>query len=366
VHWTLNGNDMDVLKTTETSITHVIPPGNVEWRVDAVFDGCPTTRSAKSHFLVPAAQTCVTDAPVLLAPADGAANLDSPVRFDWNPVSTAIGYVVVIRNKDGAPTKLAETVTRTAATKAVSEGRNEWWVVAFFNGCPPVESQHQFFTVTETACDDTRPILFAPAEGASRLASPVHFEWSRVKNATSYKVWAAAGDEDESVIGTTTVNKLTVAVSGGTIHWHVQAFFASCPALDSATSTFSVRNAPPPCTNPDRPVATVPAQVASGSSYNVRWNAVANATSYELQESSLADFSAAATQVVTDLSAAFAHTAATAAQKWRYRVRAISSCNDERGPYSRVVTVTVIPETPQKQTSVEVGTENTVRQTIFI
>ena len=366
VHWTLNGNDMDVLKTTDTSITHLVPPGAVEWRVDAVFDGCPTTRSAKSHFNVLPAQTCVTEAPVLTAPADGATNLDSPVRFDWNPVSNAVGYLVVLRNKDGSPTELAETTTRTAVTKAVSEGRNEWWVVAFFNGCPPQESKHQFFTVTETACDDVRPILFTPAEGAVGLASPVHFEWSNVKDATEYKVWAAVDDDDESVIGTTTVNKLTIGVPGGTIHWHVQAFFKSCPALDSATSTFTVRTAPPPCTTPDRPHATAPAQVASGSEYNVRWNAVPNATSYELQESSLTDFSSATTQVVTDLSAAFTHTAATAAQKWLYRVRAISSCNDERGAYSRVVVVTVIPETPRKQTSVEVGSERPVHQTIFI
>jgi hypothetical protein len=366
VHWTLNGNDMDVLKTTATSITHLVPPGSVEWHVEAVFDGCPTTRSAKSHFSVLPAQTCITEAPVLSAPADGASNLDSPVRFDWNPVSNAAGYVLVIRSRDGSPTGLAETVTRTAVTKAVPEGQNEWWVVAFFNGCPPAESKHQFFSVTETSCDDVRPILLAPAEGDSGLASPVHFEWSHVKNATSYKVWAAVDDQDESVIGSTTVNKLTISVPGGTIHWHVQAFFNSCPSLDSATSTFSVLNTPPSCTTPDRTHATVPAQVASGSTYNVRWNAVANATSYELQESSLADFSAATTQVVTDLSAAFTHTAATATQKWRYRVRAISSCNDDRGPYSRVVIVTVLSETPQKQTSVEVGTAAAVRQTIFI
>ncbi|HEV7487884.1 MAG TPA: hypothetical protein VGQ65_19615 [Thermoanaerobaculia bacterium] len=366
LHWTLNGNDMDVLKTTATSISHLVPPGAVEWRVDAIFDGCPTTRSVKSHFTVLPAQTCVTDAPVLTAPADGAANLDSPVHFDWNPVSNAVGYLVVIRSKDSSPTELAETTTRTGVTKAVSEGQNEWWVVAFFNGCPPAESKHQFFTVTETNCDDIRPILFAPAEDASGLASPVHFEWSHVKNATEYKVWASVDDDDESVIGTTTVNKLTIGVPGGTIRWHVQAFFQSCPALDSATSTFTVRTAPPPCATSTRPVATAPAQVASGSVYNVRWNAVPNATSYELQESSLTDFSSATTQVVSDVSAAFTHTAATAAQKWLYRVRAISSCNDERGAYSRVVIVTVIPETPQKQTSVEAGSLSAVRQNIFI
>lgn len=366
VHWTLNGNDMDVLKTTSTSITHLVPPGNVEWRVEALFDGCPTTRSAKSHFTVLPAPSCITEAPVPTTPADGAANLDSPVRFDWNPVSNAVGYLVVIRSKDGAPTQLAETTTRTAVTRAVAEGQSEWWVVAFFNGCPPAESKHQFFTMTETSCDDVHPLLLAPGEGSTGLASPVHFEWSHVRNATSYKVWAAVDDQDESVIGTTTVNKLTVAIPGGTIRWHVQAFFQSCPALDSATSAFSARTTPPPCATPERTAATAPAQIASGSTYNVRWNAVPNTTSYELQESALTDFSTATTKVVTDLSAGFSHTAPTAAQKWLYRVRAISSCNDERGPYSRVVLVAIIPETPQRQTSVEVGTANAVRQNIFI
>jgi hypothetical protein len=366
VHWTLNGNDMPVLKTTDTSITEVVPPGVVEWHVEAIFDGCPSTRSAKAHFTIPPAQNCSTDGPGLASPNNGATSVDSPVRFNWNPVSNAIAYVLFVRSKDGAPTALAETTTRTAVTKEMPSGDTEWWVVAFFNGCPPAESAHFHFTVTETNCDNPRPILYTPADDAVGLASPVHFEWSRIEGATSYKVWAAVDDDSESVIGTTTDPKLTVDVPSGTISWHVEAFFKSCPSLESATNTFKVRKSPPPCSTPDRPAATAPAQVASNSTYTVRWSAVLNATSYELQESSSTDFSSAATQVVTDLAASFTHTAATTAQKWRYRVRAISSCNDERGAYSRVVTVTVLPNTPQKQVSVEVGTLSSIRQTVFI
>ena len=366
VIWTLNGDNMPVLKTTETSLKHVIPPGVIEWRVEAVFDGCPSVRSSKSRFTIPSAPSCSPDGPVLAAPADGATNLDSPVKFNWDPVSNAIGYVVFVRHKDGSPTELAVTTTRTVVTKAMPEGASEWWVVAFFNGCPPAESKHSFFSVAETTCDNPRAILFAPEDNATGLPSPVRFEWSRIDNATEYKVWAAVDDDDESVIGTTTVNKLTVDVPSGTIHWHVEAFFKSCPSLESATSTFKVRKSPPPCGTPDRPKATAPAQVASNSAYNVRWNSVPNATSFELQESTTSDFVAASTQVVPDLAAGFVHTTPVTAQKWFYRVRAISSCNDERGAYSQVVVVTVLPDTPQKQTSIEVGTQSTIRQTIFI
>jgi hypothetical protein len=338
----------------------------VDWRVEAIFDGCPSMRSAKSRFTIPPAQNCSTDGPALASPADGASSVDSPVRFNWNPISNALAYVLFVRNKDGAATAIAETSIRTAVTKEMPGGTTEWWVVAFFNGCPPAESTHFHFTVTETNCDNPRPILYTPADDATGLASPVHFEWSRIENASSYKVWAAAGDDTESVIGTTTVPRLTVDVPSGIIHWHVEAFFKSCPSLESATSKFKVRKSPPPCGTPDRPVATAPAQVASNSAYTVRWNAIANATSYELQESSSTDFTSATTQVVTDLAASFTHTAAANAQKWLYRVRAISSCNDERGPYSHVIIVTVLADTPQKSTSVEIGTQSAIKQTVFI
>ena len=365
VHWTLNGNDMPVLKTTETSLTQIVSPGIVDWYVDAIFDGCPSTRSAKSRFTIPPAQNCSTEGPDLQSPADGA-TVDSPVHFSWNPVSNAIAYVLFVRSRGGAPTAIAETSTRTAVTKEMPGGDLEWWVVAFFNGCAPAEKVRMNITVTERSCDNPRPILYTPADDAIGLASPVHFEWSRIEGATSYKVWAAVDDETESVIGTTTVPRLTVDVPSGTIHWHVEAFFKSCPSLESATNTFKVRKSPPPCGTPDRPFATAPAQVASNSAYTVRWNAIANATSYELQESSSTDFSTVTTQVVTDLAATFTHTSSATAQKWLYRVRAISSCNDERGPYSRIVVVTVLADAPQKSTSVEIGTQSAIKQTIFI
>jgi hypothetical protein len=367
VIWTLNGVNMPVLKTTDGSITHIISPGAVVWRVEAAFDECPSTISPKSHFTIPQAPNCSPDGPVLTTPPDGSTNVESPVKFNWNPVSNGIGYVVFIRHNGGAPTELADTTTRTTVTKAIPEGDSEWWVVALFNGCTPTESKHAFFTIPLTSCDNARPILYTPADGSIGLSSPVHFDWSRVDDATEYKVWAAVDDDDESVVGTTSVNKLTVEMPSGTIHWHVEAFFSSCPSLESATSTFTVRKSPPPCATPDRPKATAPGQVASNTTYTVRWSAVLNATSYELQESSTADFSTATTQVVTDLSATFIHTASTNPQKWRYRVRAISSCDDERGAYSRIVIVTVLPaDAPAKQTSVEVGTVSTIKQTIFI
>ena len=366
VHASFDGGDTKVLaKTTDTSITGTLPPSAVSWHVEAVFDGCPSLRSATQNFTVARSQNCPADGPTLLAPADGAKNLTSPVRFAWTAVNGAINYAVFLRNDDGAATRIAET-PQTEVTIEVPDDENEWWVVAFVNGCTPVESKHASFVVPENDCDGERPILFTPADNATGLTSPVRFEWSRIPDATGYKVWAAVDDQGESVIGSTTNHQLTVDVPSGTIRWRVEVLYKLCPSLSSARSSFTVVKTPPPCTTPTRPLATGPAQVASNSEYTIRWDTVANATSYELQESASTDFAGAATQVVSDQSAKFIHTSATAATKWFYRVRAISNCSDDRGPYSKVVIVTVLPDTPQRQMSVEVGTASTIRQTIFI
>jgi hypothetical protein len=365
VYASFDGGETKVLsKTPDTSITGTLSPSAVLWLVEAVFDGCPSLRSATAHFTVARAQNCPTDGPTLLAPADGATNLTSPVHFAWTVVNGAIGYAVFLRNDDGAATRIAETL-QTEITIEVPDDENEWWVVALVNGCSPVESKHFRFTVPENDCDGKRPILFTPADNAVGLLSPVRFEWSRIPDAAGYKVWAAAGDQGESVIGSTTDNKLTVDVPSGTIRWRVEVLYKLCPSLSSATSSFTVLKTPPPCATPDRPLANGPAQVASNSEYTIRWSTVSNATSYELQESAATDFSGAATQVVSDQTAKFIHVS-QAATKWLYRVRAISSCSDDRGPYSLVVIVTVLPDKPQPQTSVEVGTQSTIRQTIFI
>ena len=366
VYASIDGGDFKVLaKTTDTTISGPLAPGAVTWLVEAVFDGCPSLRSSAFHFTVARAQNCPTDGPTLLAPADGATNLTSPVRFAWTAINGAAGYAVLLRNRDGAETRIAQTLQTEVITE-VPDGESEWWVVAFINGCTPVESKHFKFTVPLSDCDGVRPILFTPADNAVGLSSPVRFEWSRVPSATGYKVWAAAGDQGESVIGSTTDNKLLADVPSGVIRWRVEVLFKLCPSLSSAISSFIVLKTPPPCSTPGRPLANGPGQVASNSDYTIRWSMVANATSYELEESTATDFSGATTQVVNGQAATFNHTSSVTATKWFYRVRAISNCSDDRGPYSPVVIVTVLPDKPQRQVSVEVGTASTIRQTIFI
>jgi len=348
-----------------TSVIRALPSGSYRWFTEAVLEGCAAVRSAVSRFTIPRAQNCPTDAPQLLAPANGATLTDSQVTLLWSPVSGAIGYVVFARVNDGAFARIDETIF-TRMTRNFPEGRIEWFVVVLLNGCPSIESARSSFNIpTLAGCDNPKPLLHSPPDRAVGVSSPVRFIWTAVPNAKQYKVWAAAGDDDPSVIGTTTDNKLTITVPGGVIHWYVQVLFDACPPVQSALSTFIALKTPPACLPPERTLAHAPGLVASGSAYNVRWGAVANSNNFELQESQSGDFGDATSQVVGELFAIFTHTATGNPQKWFYRVRAVSNCLDARGPFSPVVAVVVLPDQPQQALSIEAGSA-AVAQKIFI
>src|SRR6185295_14166611 len=93
----------------------------------------------------------------------------------------------------------------------------------------------------------------------------------------------------------------------------------------------------------ERPVAHVVAQVLSATEYTLRWTGVAGAGVYEVQEATTPTFANATTQTISGVSATFNHTATTTPVQYFYRVRAISSCADDRSAFSRLVSTRVIP-----------------------
>ena len=351
-------DDLDV-----TTATHNLPPGNYTWFVEATFDQCGSTRSTRAKFIVNQAQNCPPSGPPLLSPADGASSVSNPVTFDWADIPGATGYHLVIKHNDGSPTRIAET-TVSAATRRLLAGSYEWWVVAFFAACPTVESAHRTFIIPESTCDMKGPLLLHLPLGGAQVVSPVRFGWSNVRNATLYKVWASIDGGPYSVIGSSTNNALTTNVPSGGVKWYVEAVpaLASCLSVVSTVNGFTVLAAPPPCDKPARPQATAIGQVASGTPYSVRWTAILNSNHYELQESATADFGMPSTQSVIDTSADFIHTATTGPVPYYYRVRAVSSCDDQHSVYSKVVTVYVLPA--QRLTSVEYGISAKATQTV--
>lgn len=353
--------------TDDTSLVRTVPFGKVSWLVEAVFRECPSTRSARATFTVPQAANCVTAAPQLTSPQNGAQNVGSPVDFVWSPVSNAVKYIVLVRLGDGSLAPVGDT-SDTHLQRELPAGNYEWRVAAIFNGCPATFSELRRFSIS-SACDNRRPLLLTPADGARDLVSPVQFTWTGVRGAKQYRLYLANGKDEPALLGTSTDNTMKLDVPAGINHWFVEVTFDGCPPLRSAVSDFFALNAAPPCRTPDRPLATVIGQALSGTPYAVRWTPVANADVYEVQEATSLDFTNASTKSVSGISATFSHTAAGRPQQYLYRVRAVSSCSEARGAYSNAVGVFVTPLQPtarEQNASAEIGVAGNVVQTVFL
>lgn len=366
----LNGGQNFVVgTTTDTTLTRVLPPGTIAYAIEAVFEQCPSTFSARTTFTIPESQNCPTTPAQLVSPPNNAEHVTVPVTLTWQGVPNAVRYVVVVRYNDGAPIPVGETTETQLTLRTVRGGRFEWWVLTFLAGCRPLESAHFVFSVDAPAnCTTTRPIVFEPSAGSVLLATQVDFDWSDVPNATSYKLWAATGDNAPVVLATTTVSRATVDVPVGPVRFFIEAVITGCPSTHSAPSFFIATSQAPPCRTPTTPRANVVGQAVSGTQYSVRWTPQANVELFEVQESTSQDFANATTQTVDGISAAFQHTVEVPT-KYFYRVRAISNCSDERGEYSNPVSTIVAPARTSgtsRNASAEVGTLGTIVQTHFV
>jgi hypothetical protein len=358
----LDGGDFQLIGTTaDTSLTTPTPPGTIHWFVEAVFTTCPSTRSAPSRFTVPRATTCSNDAAALFAPADNA-NVDAHVSFAWSAVSGAVRYDLMVRTGQGSPTIMAQTQA-TSVTVPLPAGEAEWWVVTSFASCPAIESRHGFFNVPET-CDSKRPFLLTPVGGPAPLTAPVYFSWTPVR-ARHYKVLLSVDNAPPTIIASTTDTQISLPIPPGIGRATVEAVFDFCPALVSPETEFLVVPPTAVCRTPESPTPTVVGQALSATTYSVRWTPLPNISLYELQESTTPDFATPITRAVSGVSETFTHDAPQTPLQYYYRVRGVSSCSDERGPYSDVIGVLVVPPA-RTQASAEVGTISNMVQTIQI
>lgn len=352
---------------TELEVT--LPFGPWQWYVEAVGrPGCPTTRSLNApSFVLERADACRTESVELDAP-NRDVNITNPVQFVWQLISGAIGYQVVIRPAGGSETPITEVTTASSATAVLPAGEVEWWVVAFFPGCDPTESEHRIVTVAE--CSAQAPRLLAPLSSSGKVTAPVSLSWTQSRGATSYDVFLGLNGEVPAPIGSVRVvdptreeTQLNASVEEGTATWYVRARVPGCAPLESARGDFTVI-VPPPCSTPEAPSAGGQARATSGQQYAVVWGPVANSTEYELEESLSPDFATSVVKTVTDTRDIFSHSASLDT-KYYYRIRARSSCNGEFGPYSNIVTVTITGSRPDAEIVTRLGTQRVVVRSVF-
>jgi hypothetical protein len=270
--------------TTEGTTLSKALTGTVAWYVEAVFPGkCERGRSAKREFKV--TEACPTGAPKLLAPANGATDVVSPVQFTWSAVDGAVEYEVFAR-VDGATFTSLGTTTSTSLTRSLSGGV-AWYVEAIFSGkCERGRSATFEFKVAESTCPREGPALGTPGEGAA-VESPVIFTWTAVPGALKYALGirpAGSGDPFKEI--TTTTTNAEVKLSAGEFEWQVVAYPDRCDAVKSSTRRFAVKESSTCETN--RPVELVfPSDGETFKTEVVKfvWTIVEGASLYDLQVS---------------------------------------------------------------------------------
>ncbi|HET8772291.1 MAG TPA: hypothetical protein VFP80_00805 [Thermoanaerobaculia bacterium] len=353
---------LGITEGDETELERALFPGEYTIVVQAELAECSSTESTRTRFTVRRADNCPTEMPQLVSPANGATNVDPDVDFVWGPVSGATEYAVLAKVNDGAETLLG-TTEATQLLHRVPPGKITWRVVAVLPGCDPLRTQPSAFTVPRPQnCPDRKPVLLFPTSDHGKVPAPVEFAWLGVPGAIEYRVWVPQGSP--VVIATTTETRARVDLPPGKYRWYVEARFENCPSTFSAETQIIIVEALP-CAKPRRPEASVIGQALSGVGYQLRWTPLSNASSYEIQESTTLDFEHASSFTSARPSMRFTHEVAGTPVQYLYRVRGISDCNDERGPYSEVVGVFVVdPKT--NNASTELGTDTPIVQKVFL
>jgi uncharacterized repeat protein (TIGR01451 family) len=281
----VNGTAAQEAGTTDgaISLTTAVPSGAIVAHVDALFSGCPSTRSAPVAFTVATPDPCANrGTAATLLPANNATVNSSSLDLQWSAANNADGYRVWASIDGGTPSVLGETTDELSLRVNIGHGRVEWWITALYEGCASTESQHAVFTIPRrNDCAGPAPNAQSPS-GIALTNAQVTFNWTQVPQAVSYEVWLSVESGTPTLIGTTTATSLSEVVAPGRLSWYVVAIVGGCPSRQSQTASFTY-TPPANCTTNVRAAAVAPLPNAEvGSPVSFAWTAPAGATRYEL------------------------------------------------------------------------------------
>ena len=251
------------------------------WRVRGI-NACGVGGWSSSRSL----NVCTTlGVPPLVAPANGAVDLDQPVEIDWDPVIGASSYSFQLDNNSDFSSPVANlTVTPSGYTAALLVGSTTYyWRVRADNTCGhgSWSASRSFTTAVCNLPAIATPQL--PVTGSSNQTQPVTLDWPDAALATLYRVQV---DED-SLFTSPTIDvevtpSTTVAsglLAGSMSYWRVRSYNA-CGWADWSNvfkfSTCSPIVAPALVEPPD-------SAIIGNSPAFFDWNLVAGADSYLVQ-----------------------------------------------------------------------------------
>lgn len=155
------------------------------WRVRAA-SGCITT-AWSSIYNFTTAICDVPDTATLISPAAADSGLTQPITLDWNNVTGALSYRVMVDNDaDFSSTVVEDEVTpSTLDIMGLTAGTKYYWRIRSYNGCGWGEwSDTNWF---KTCYMLGAPVLVTPTDGDTIMSMPVSFDWNDVATASKYQ-----------------------------------------------------------------------------------------------------------------------------------------------------------------------------------
>ncbi|MBD3241991.1 MAG: hypothetical protein GF331_15485 [Chitinivibrionales bacterium] len=337
------------VSTTSYSLSGLQNDRRYYWRVRARNTYGDGEWSAAWSFVTEAG---VTQAPILISPAQDAIDVPLAPGLEWHAFAGALDYTLVVATDENctqpvinqagitdttyAATGLsAETTYYWRVFARLSGGRSDWSVIRSFTTVPPPPPQ-----VT----------LVAPADGAADLAVSVDLLWFSAATAASYQVQVSTqADFSSTVKDSAGVNDTSLVLSGlanGVQYfWRVRGANSGGDSPWSAVRSFTTIIALPAevvLVSPDSGAVNQPL------SLTLQWNAASGAAGYDVQLATVGDFSTAVTDSpgVSGTSMAISGLANGVTYYWRVRASNVAGA----GEWSSVWQLTTIVALPQTVT----------------
>ncbi len=259
----VSGTSLSIVTTASNAGTHT-------WHVLARLNNTTGPFSLSRSYTVYA----IPPIPVQVNPAANETIFCSTqYTFTWNVVTGATAYKIQFDAE--APV----VVSGTSYTRSFSSlGQHTWKLLSSNNAGESAWSSSSLFNV-----DLGIPNLLSPVNAFTYfVGSAITFSWISVACANSYDIEIDAGMPTASLknVSGASMSLQTDANSAGNHTWHVRANLNSGNGKWSSSQTFSVMGIP------DVPVLNSPTNgstIYSETTTNFTWNAVSNASGYQIQ-----------------------------------------------------------------------------------
>ena len=232
-----------------------------------------------------------TETPLVLTPANTAANLPTSVYFKWRKAKNADHYVIYItENADLTNGTNYYIYTDTTFAKDLLANKTYFWKIKSHSRYNGIHNSQAYSDYTPVMTFTTRPatlptpVLNLPANNASGVITNPTFTWSAVPGATGYnfRLSKEIGFQADVISFTVDANTLTFATPLSNItnyYWKVQAINADNESPWTPQRKFTTRNP-----NLAIPQALYPLDSAVNLSNSVRfvWTSVPNAVNYQI------------------------------------------------------------------------------------